>query len=335
MNAPTTYEFGANKNYKIMSEIINDSTNVANNATSMNNSNDVLLNYIGRIITLAMLQKKGYKIGRLAGNRTFDEKIVKAKKKSLKETGLLVPAIIVEAEKAIAEGLKVVDFETEEPVTDENAKYYVVLVDANHRYKAHLQLLKEEERYDGEFSFMLPLQDISVAKMLSEINIATNPWKTADYGKGAAMMLKEELPLLTAINSLTEKGYSIESASMWLTFEKKITKAVLANAISGTIADSLRDDKDIDRGLKLLQAAKKSFSEDFLKKRLIPDWIITKQKKFEDGKSAFIKKMCYFLAGIGRETADVIEKSKGSRGGDPKETIVNRMLNNLWEEYGS
>ena len=122
---------------------------------------------------------------------------------------------------------------------------------------------------------------------------------------------------------------------MWLTFEKKITKAVLANAISGTIADSLRDDKDIDRGLKLLQAAKKSFSEDFLKKRLIPDWIITKQKKFEDGKSAFIKKMCNFLAGIGRETADVIEKSKGSRGGDTKETIVNRMLNNLWEEYGS
>ena len=50
MNAPTTYEFGANKNYKIMSEIINDSTNVANNATSMNNSNDVLLNYIGRIM---------------------------------------------------------------------------------------------------------------------------------------------------------------------------------------------------------------------------------------------------------------------------------------------
>ena len=82
-------------------------------------------------------------------------------------------------------------------------------------------------------------------------------------------MLKEELPLLNAINNLTEKGYSIESASMWLTFEKKITKSVLANAISGTIADSLRDDKDIDRGLKLLQAAKKSFSEDFLKKRLI------------------------------------------------------------------
>ena len=318
-----------------MEEKIIKKSDVANNATSSNKPNEVLMKNLGTIITLAMLQENGYKIGRLAGNRTFDEKIVKAKKKSLKETGLLVPAIIVEAEKAIAEGLEVVDFETGVPVTEENAKNYVVLVDANHRYKAHLQLLNEEEKYDGEFSFMLPLQDISVAKMLSEINIATNPWKTADYGKGAAMILKEELPLLTAINSLTEKGYSIESASMWLTFEKKITKAVLANAISGTIADSLRDDKDIERGMKLLQAAKKSFSEDFLKKRLIPDWIITKQKKFEDGKSAFIKKMCNFLAGIGRETADEIEKSKGSRGGDTKETIVNRMLNNLWEEFAN
>jgi len=312
-----------------------EKSKVANNATSSNKSNEVLKKYLGTIITLAMLQERGIKIARLAGNRTFDEKIVKAKKKSLKATGLLVPAIIVEADKALNEGLEVVDFETGEPVKEENAKYYVVLVDANHRYKAHLQLLNEEDNYTGEFSFMFPLQDISVAKMLSEINIATNPWKTADYGKGAVMMLKEELPLLNAINNLTEKGYSIESASMWLTFEKKITKSVLANAISGTIADSLRDDKDIDRGLKLLQAAKKSFSEDFLKKRLIPDWIITKQKKFEDGKSAFIKKMCNFLAGIGRETADEIEKSKGSRGGDTKETIVNRMLNNLWEEFAS
>ena len=143
---------------------------VANNATSVNNSNEVLLNYIGRIITLAMLKENGYKIGRLEGNRTFDEKIVKAKKKSLKATGLLVPAIIVEADKAIREGLEVVDFETGEQVTEENARYYVVLVDANHRYKAHLQLLNEDRNYDGEFSFIFPLKDISIAKMLSEIN---------------------------------------------------------------------------------------------------------------------------------------------------------------------
>jgi predicted Fe-Mo cluster-binding NifX family protein len=310
-----------------------ENSNVANNATSVNNSDDILLNHLGAIVTLAMLQEKGIRIARLAGNRTLDDKIVKAKKKSLKKTGLLVPAIIVEAEKAIAEGLEVVDFETGEQVTEEIAKHYVVLVDANHRYKAHLDLLVEDKEYKNEFSFMFPLQNVAVVKMLSEINIATNPWKAADYGKGAAMVISEELPLLTAINDLTEKGYSIESASMWLTFEKKITKSVLANALSGTIADSLRDDKNIERGQKLLQAAKKSFSEDFLKKRNVPDWITTKLKDFEEGKSAFVKKMCNFLAAIGREAADEIEKSKGSRGHDTKEAIVNRKLNSLWENY--
>lgn len=316
-----------------MNNNFKEKSDVAGNVTSSNNSVEVLKKYLGTIITLAMLQENGYKIGRLAGNRTFDEKIVKAKKKSLKATGLLVPAIVVEAEKAIAEGLEVVDFETEEKITEENARYYVVLVDANHRYKAHLQLLNEDKSYDGEFSFMLPLQDISVGKILSEINIATNPWKTADYGKGAAMMLKEELPLLTALNKLTENGYSIESAALWLTFEKKVTKSVLVNAMNGTISDPLKEDKNIERGQKLLQSARKSFSEDFLKKRTMPDWIISKLKEDEDGKTAFIKKMSNFLSQIGRESADKIEKSKGERGGDSKETIVNRKLNELWEKY--
>lgn len=310
--------------------------NIENAAIAASNNKKIeIMETKNSIISLATLQEKGIKIARLAGNRTLDDKIVKAKKKSLQETGLLVPAIIVKADKAIEEGLEVVDFETGESVNEENVKSYVVLVDANHRYKAHLQLLKIDKNYNGEFSFMYPLQDISVAKMISEINIATNPWRTADYGKGAAMMLSEDLPLLTAINNLTEKGYSIESASMWLTFEKKITKAVLVNAMSGTIADSLRDDKDVERGKKLLDAAKKSFSEDFLKKRTMPDWIISKMKDNEDGKSSFIQKMCKFLTQIGRETADEIEKSKGSRGGDTKETIVNRILNELWQKSGN
>ena len=317
-----------------MSEICNENKSVTNKVTSINNSNEVLMKNLGAIITLAMLQEKGVKIGRLAGNRTLDEKIVKAKRKSLKETGLLVPAMIVSADKAIGEGLEVVDCETGEKVTKENAEFYVVLVDANHRYKAHIELQEKDSTYNEDFYFMFPLQDISVAKMLSEINIATNPWKTADYGKGAAMILAEDLPLLNALNQLTENGYSIESAALWLTFEKKITKSVLVNAMNGTISDSLKDDKNIDKGQKLLHAARQSFSEDFLKKRTMPDWIISKLKEDEEGKTAFVKKMSHFLSQIGRETADKIEKSKGERGGDAKETIINRKLNELWENYG-
>lgn len=285
-----------------------------------------------QIITLAVLQSKEIKIARLAGNRNLDQKIVKAKKKSLKETGLLVPAIIVEASLVLEEGLEVVDFETGEAVTEENADEYVVLVDANHRYKAHLELVKSDDEYNKDFAVMFPLQDIDVCKMLSEINIATNPWKAADYGKGAAMVLKEELPLLTAINSLTEKGYSVEAACKWLTFASKVTKSVMAKAMNGVVTEALRKENGIERGMKLIDAAKKSFAEDFLKTRTLPDWVISKADDFEGSKAEFNEKMCKFLSRFDRETATDIEKSKGTRGGDTKETIINRKLNKLWDK---
>ena len=285
-----------------------------------------------KILTATELKEMGLSIGRLSGNRSLDPKNVKSKMESLKETGLLIPAVIVEAEKAIAEGLEVVDFETKEKVTDEKKKKYVVTVDANNRYAAHLNLLKQDKEYHGEFYFMFPLQEISVTKMLSEINIKTNPWRVSDYGKGIAMSIKEQLPLLSEINEMTEKGYSVESACKWLTFGNKVNKNIFVDAMNGSISDSLKEDKNIDRGKKLLESAKKAFSEDFLKKRTLPDWIISKSKDSEEGKSAFVKKMCSFLSNISRETADEIENYSGKRGGDTKESKINRKLNELWEE---
>lgn len=40
--------------------------------------------------------------------------------------------------------------------------------------------------------------------------------------------------------------------------------------------------------------------------------------------------MSDFLGNIDRERATDIEKTKGTRGGDAKETIINRKLNALW-----
>ena len=45
-----------------------------------------------KVLTLAVLASKGIKIARLSGNRNFDEKVVKAKMKSMKANGMLVPA---------------------------------------------------------------------------------------------------------------------------------------------------------------------------------------------------------------------------------------------------
>ena len=49
-----------------------------------------------KVIALSTLLDQGYKIARLSGNRNFDEKVVKAKMKSMKANGMLVPAIILQ-----------------------------------------------------------------------------------------------------------------------------------------------------------------------------------------------------------------------------------------------
>ena len=106
----------------------------------------------------------------------------------------------------------------------------------------------------------------------------------------------------------------------------------MAKAMNGVISDALRKDNGIERGLKLIDAAKKSFAEDFLKTRTLPDWVISKADDFDGSKSEFTEKMCKFLSNFDRETATDIEKSKGTRGGDTKETIINRKLNKFWEK---
>ena len=225
-----------------------------------------------QVLTLAVLASKGIKIARLSGNRNFDEKVVKAKMKSMKANGMLVPAIILDAMKVIEAGLEIVDFETGEIISAADAARYVVLADANHRYKAHLNLLeankdlKDEEKYKGEFYLIYALnEEIAVSRMFSEINICTNPWKGGDFPKGAKMACKEKLPLLDFIVKLTEQGYPLPTASKWGTFKASITKEIMADAMAGKISDKLRKTNGLERGEKLLKAAEEHLSKEVLK----------------------------------------------------------------------
>ena len=40
-----------------------------------------------------------------------------------------------------------------------------------------------------------------------------------------------------------------------------------------------------------------------------------------------------FLIILNKEKAEQIEKAKGQRGGDTKETIINRLINNFYEQF--
>lgn len=297
--------------------------------------------FLLKVIALSTLLDKGFKIARLSGNRNFDEKVVKAKMKSMKANGMLVPAIIVDATKVIEAGLEIVDFETGEIISAADADRYVVLVDANHRYKGHLNLLeankdlKDEEKYKGEFYLIYALnEEIAVSRMFSEINICTNPWKGGDFPKGAKMACKEKLPLLDFIVELTEQGYPLPTASKWGTFKAGITKEVMADAMAGKISDKLRKTNGLERGERLLKAASKHLSKEVLKSRTLIDWAINEYEEADDEqKVCVINSLVGFFSSLNKEKAEQIEKAKGQRGGDTKETIINRLLNNFYEQY--
>ena len=295
------------------------------------------------IFTMSQLANEGKKIARLEGNRDLNEKAIKGKMKSLKVFGQLVPAIVVDAATARQQGLKVVDFITGEEVTDANEHEYIVLLDANHRFQAHLRLLaanekikEDAEKYAGEFYFVYSLNEsASIDKALAEINIATTPWKGADYVKGVKMMVEAELPVLDFISELTAEGFSLDAASKVALFNGKVNKTVLVKAINGTVDDCLKTDAGLERGKKILDAAKASFSSDFLKNRTWIDWVISKYEKTTDEeKGHFTDSMVKFLSGIKREDAEPLEKAKGKRGGKTKETLINEGLNALWDGNG-
>lgn len=81
------------------------------------------------ITKISDLLNSGKKVARLRGNRELDPKIVKKKKESLKQFGLLSPAIIIDGNKSIEEDLEIIDFETGEDISKEDAGQYIVLVD--------------------------------------------------------------------------------------------------------------------------------------------------------------------------------------------------------------
>jgi hypothetical protein len=290
-----------------------------------------------QVIKLSNLQNEGKKVARLSGNRNLNEKIVKSKKTSMKSNGLLIPAVIVDAADALKSGLEVIDFTSKEVITEANASQYVVLIDANHRYQAHLELTANDAEYNKEFFLMYPLNsELSIPRMLSEINTATVAWKGSDYGKGAKMLCSQDIPLLNGINELTSKGYSLDAACKWLTFHNKINKTILAKAMNGEISDELTKDTEagILRGKNLLDAAMSTLDEKVLKTRIIIDWIIQKFIKtpadeLYNFESTFVK----FFSSLDRKDAKAIENAKGKRGESTKEHMVYNQLDALYKKF--
>lgn len=301
---------------------------------------------MNKIYTLNELIDLGYKIVRLEGNRDLSPKNIDDKKKSLQVHGQFVPAIFVPAKKAHDEGLKVVDFLDGNPVPETDLGKCFALAEGNHRLMAHYELIKANdslkegvEPYNKEFYLTKALdENVSIADLLSGANINTTPWKGGDYVKGAAQSVTgKNYPLLEIISGLTSKGYSADAAAKWFTGKDGCaSKVIMANAISGKLTKHQKaklevSDSNIKRGKRLLEAARSSFSDNFLKTRIMVDWIFNKYESADDSvKADEVKSIISFLTNIERTDVDMIEKAKGVTGGTSREQIIQDKLNELY-----
>jgi len=290
-----------------------------------------------KVYEVSQLLSNGYKIGRLASNRKFDKPTISAKKRSLRTKGLLQPAIVVPASMASEEGLNVIDFETMENITESELDNYLVLVDANHRYRAHLELQKTDKDYKGLFYLMLPLTDkIKVAEMLAEMNICTRVWKGTDYIRGAFMTRPDDATdLLKYMMTLEEKGFSLAAISKYTTGTDKITNSVLTRFMSGDNPEILMDNEtskyNIKKCSKIIEAASK-FDTKFLASRTFPDWINTvRNPKMTD--EELTDSIVSFLESLTKDQTDDICGTKGEKGRDTKETAIYNKLNALYFDF--
>ena len=238
-----------------------------------------------KVYDIDELINEGYKIARLSDNRDLKESILKKKRASLKENGMLQPGIVINARLAVDQNLEISDFESGEIIKGDEIDNYLVLVDANHRYKAHRQLLKENEgkedreQYHYKFFVMLPLQDeINIARMLAEMNICTKVWTGNDFIRNVNSP-EEQTNVMEFMSELKKKNYSLPAISIYVSWSNKITSKLLYKVLRGDIPAILKDTDHsksvIERSKKILDAAS-SFGDKFLKTRVFPNWLVNR-----------------------------------------------------------
>lgn len=290
-----------------------------------------------KIYEISELTNNGYKIARLANNRNLNEKAVNAKKKSLQDKAQLQAAVVDLAERAVKQGLDVIDFLSEKKIADNEIAQTLVLLEGNHRYKAYLEL-KKDKTFNGNFYVTLPLtEELTIAEMIAEMNICTCTWKGTDYIKGAIMSHPSNVTdVLRYMAKLETKGYSLPAISMYVTGTENVKKSVLKKFMNGKTADVLKDTENskekIERCKKILEAAK-NFSN-LLPSRSFADWIKSKLdiKKTLTGEQVE-ERLVGFLKSVTKEEADEICKIKGTKGGSTKEDLINTELNKLYDFY--
>lgn len=294
-----------------------------------------------QLFTLNEHKANSRKLAKLKNNRDFNDLNVKNLKRSIKEMGVQQPIRVIKADYVVANEYEIIDFITGNEISKEEIEIYDVIVDGQHRVQAYLEILEEKTSFDKPliFLYMVLEENTNLLQVLTDINNTVSTWKGGDYIIGVEMKLKGEYQLITEINKLTRKKYSLESACKWLTFGNGITKTVLNNIakdvkLSAKVEDQLNKIGGIQRGKNILESAIKTLGEKPLKSRIIIDWIMNKNDTFSFAEiGEFESIMCNFFSSFDRPFAEKIEKAKGTQGEITKQEVIYNLLNDKYKQF--
>lgn len=291
-----------------------------------------------QILNFSELQAKGLKVAKIKANRDLDEKNVKAKMADLKGRGLIIPAMVVSAKDALREHLNLCDFRDSSIAVDgTNEDQYLVLIDGQHRFEAHLRLMKESEDYSRDFLFQfVQLADgVSILDVLKAVNDPGHTWTLSDYTH-SAWELNKENPMLSFISELVSDGISYSSAAKWATLNRRLTPSMVKEAVNneGAIDPLFTNIKYLSSGKKLFAAAKKALGKAIVKPRALVDWVIDILGD-ADSKEAEANQIIRFFDSLTADQVENLKKAKGQKNGASKEEALRRALDKFYQAFQS
>ena len=297
------------------------------------------------IYALSRLLVLGYIFGKLSINRSINDRALKAKVKSIKETGLISPCLVVTARQCLNEGLEVCHSDgTKIDDEKEDLDKILIIIDGQHRYEA-IRKINSNRKQDEQIEcyFYLPLnQDgkTNIISILRESNVATAPWKGGDYLTNILLKAHSDVDLAMPLWVQQRYGDCGDTASwLWATLDpsRVYSKSMIVKASTNQdLLKKLADPTYFDYGKQLYEAALKKFGEKIVKLKVLPLTIISISKKLlaEKSMAEAARILVDFINQIPENSATAIQNFKKDENGT-KDVHIERKLNELWETYSN
>lgn len=272
-----------------------------------------------QLCSLANLEESGKDVAFILGNRPTSKKNLKQKEKSLKEFGMnLTPLVYINGEEVISNGEGQVHLAnpiTDEPIKDEDASNYVVIIDGQHRYEAALSVNLDKHN----IILMKDYSGIGAQNLIARINNETCPWIASEWAFGAHMFYPDN-EVAAFASRLAKEGFKSTTIGLILYFRKGVLgKKAFSDIMNGGNAE---EGYNIERADAFLAVARDKFEDKFIMKRYLIDVVsdLSKDRGYKP-----------VLNAIDKLTKDNVKKITNSKS-DDVENVIRSILSAYMSE---